>query len=107
MLAGLRVGVAVVDRDLTILLWNHGAEELWGLHADAVQGQSLFNVGLGLPAEQLQIAGFLAGTVQRQEMTFDANCRGRAVRCRITFTPFLGPGGGRAGAVLVMEEAAK
>jgi PAS domain S-box-containing protein len=107
MLAGLRVGVAVVDRDLTILLWNHGAEELWGLRADEVRGQSLSNADLGLPAEQLQIAGFLAGPVQRKEMTFDANCRGRAVRCRITCTPFLGPGGGRAGAVLVMEETVK
>jgi two-component system CheB/CheR fusion protein len=107
MLAGLRVGVAVVDRDLTVLLWNHGAEELWGLRADEVQGQSLFNVDLGLPAEQLQIAGFLAGPVQRKEMTCDANCRGRAVRCRITCTPFLGPGGDRAGVVLVMEGKAK
>ena len=107
MLAGLRVGVAVVDGDLTILLWNHGAEELWGLRADEVRGRSLFSADLGLPAEQLQIAGFLAGTVHHKEMTVDANCRGRAVRCRITCTPFLGPGGGPAGAVLVMEEAAK
>jgi len=107
MLAGLRVGVAVVDRDLTILLWNHGAEKLWGLRADEVRGQSLFRVDLGLPAEQLQIAGFLGGTVQRKEMAVDANCRGRTVQCRITCTPFLGPGGGRAGAVLVMEETAK
>jgi len=107
ILDGLRVGVAVVDRDLTILLWNHGAEDLWGLRADEVRGQAFFSVDLGLPAEQLQIAGFLAGTVQHKEMTVDANCRGRAVRCRITCTPFLGPGGGRAGAVLVMEETAK
>jgi hypothetical protein len=34
-------------------------------------------------------------------------CRGRAFRYRITCTPFLGSGGGRAGAVLVMEGAAR
>jgi two-component system CheB/CheR fusion protein len=107
ILAGVRVGVAVVDRHLTILLWNHGAEELWGLPADTVRGRSLFSADLGLPAEQLQIAAFLAGTAQHKEMTVDASGRGRAFRCCITCTPFLGPGGGRAGAVLVMEEAAR
>jgi PAS domain S-box-containing protein len=107
VLAGLPVGVAVVDRHLTILLWNHGAEEMWGLHADEARGRSLLSVDLGLSAQQLQIAGFLAGVAHRKEMTVDASCRGRAVRCRITCTPFLGPGGDRAGAVLVMEEAAK
>ena len=107
ILAGLPVGVAVVDRHLTILLWNHGAEALWGFPVDEVRGRSLFNTDLGFPVEQQRIAGFLAGTAQREEMTVDASCRGRAFRCRITCTPFLGSGGGRAGAVLVMEEAAK
>jgi two-component system CheB/CheR fusion protein len=107
ILAGLRVGVAVVDRDLTILHWNHGAEALWGLSADEVRGRSLFSADLGLPAEQLEIAVFLAGTAQHKEMIVDASRYGRAVGYRITCMPFLGPGGGRAGAVLVMEEAAK
>jgi two-component system CheB/CheR fusion protein len=107
ILVGLRVGVAVVDRKLTILLWNHGAETLWGFPADKVRGRSLFSADLGFPAEQQWIAGFLAGTAQREEMTVDANCRGRAFRCRITCTPFLGSGGGRSGAVLVMEEAVR
>jgi two-component system CheB/CheR fusion protein len=107
ILAGLLVGVAVVDRHLTILLWNHGAEALWGFPADEVRGRSLFSADLGFPAEQQRIAGFLAGTAQREEMTVDASCRGRAFRCRITCTPFLGSGGGRAGAVLVMEEAVR
>lgn len=108
ILTGLQVGVAVVDRHLTILLWNHGAEELWGLPADEVRGRSLLSADLRLPAEQLQIAGFLAGAANHEEMTVDAtSCRGRAFRCRITCTPFLGPGGDRDGAVLVMEEATK
>jgi two-component system, chemotaxis family, CheB/CheR fusion protein len=106
ILAGLRAGVAVVDRELTILHWNHGAEALWGLHADEVRGRSLFSSHLGLLAEQLQIAGFLAGTAQHKDITVDASFRGRAFRCRITCTPFLGSEGGRAGVVLVMEEAA-
>jgi two-component system CheB/CheR fusion protein len=107
ILIGLRVGVAVVDRDLTILVWNRGAENLWGLHADDVRGRSLLSVDLELPAQQLELAGFLAGARNHKEVTVDASCRGRDFRCRITCTPFLGPGGGRAGAVLVMEEEAK
>ena len=107
VLAGLRVGVVVVDRHLTILLWNHGAEELWGLPVDEVRGQSLLSVDLGLSAQQLPIAGFLAGAENHEETTVDASSCGRAFRCRITCTPFLGPGGGRAGAVLVMEEEVK
>jgi len=107
ILTGLQVGVAVVDRHLTILLWNHGAEDLWGLRADEVRGRSLFSADLGLPAEELQIAGFLAGTVQHKEITVDASCRGKMIRCHVTCTPFLGPGGGRAGVVLLMEEVGR
>jgi two-component system CheB/CheR fusion protein len=103
--AGLRVGVAVVDRHLTILLWNHGAEELWGLPADEVRGRSLLSADLGLPAEQLQIASFLDGNASSQEKTLDATTRrGKTIRCHVTCTPFLGPGGNRAGVVLLMEE---
>ncbi len=107
ILIGLRVGVAVVDRGLTILYWNRGAEDLWGLRSGEVRGRSLLSVDLELPAQQLELARFLAGAGSHQEMTVDASCRGRAFRCRITCTPFLEPGGGRAGVVLVMEEEAK
>ena len=108
ILTGLQVGVAVVDRHLTILLWNHVAEELWGLSAAEARGRSLLRGDLGLSAQQLPIAGFLAGAATREEVTVHATSgRGRAFRCRITCTPYLGPGGERAGAVLVMEEAAK
>lgn len=108
ILTGVRVGVAVVDHDLTILLWNHGAEDLWGFNADEVRGRSLLSVDLGLQAVQQQIASLLAGAAHHEEIAVDAmNCRGRAVRCRITCTPFLGPRGDRAGVVLVMEGKAK
>jgi two-component system, chemotaxis family, CheB/CheR fusion protein len=107
ILVNLQVGVAVVDHHLTILLWNHGAEALWGFPAKEVRGRSLLHAARGFPAEQQRIAGFMAGTAQREEMTVDASCRGRAFRCHISCTPFLGSGGGRVGAVLVMEEAVK
>lgn len=105
ILDGLHVGVAVVDRSMNILHWNHEAEDLWGLRADAVRGQPLLSPDLGLPAQQLPVAAFLAGAASREELTVDTTNRGgRSVRCRIACTPFFGPEGDRAGVVLVMVE---
>ncbi len=105
ILASLRAGVAVVDRQLNVLVWNHRAEDLWGLRADEVQGQSLLTLGTGLPVEQLPVSAFLAGEASHQEVTVHAtNRRGTAIDCLITCTPFLGVGGEREGVVLLMEE---
>jgi two-component system CheB/CheR fusion protein len=105
ILASLRAGVAVVDDQLNVLVWNHRAEDLWGLRADEVQGQSLLTLGIGLPVEQLPVSAFLAGEASHQEVTVQAmNRRGRAIECLITCTPFLGAGGEREGVVLLMEE---
>jgi len=105
ILDGLQVGVAVVDRSMNILHWNHEAEDLWGLCGDAVQGQPLLSPALGLPVQQLPIAAFLAGDASREELAVDTTNRdGESVRCRITCTPYLGPEGDRDGAVLVMAK---
>ena len=105
ILASLRAGVAVVDRQLTVLVWNHRAEDLWGLRSDEVQGQSLMSLDIGLPVEQLPIPAFLAGKAEHEEVILAAtNRRGRAIQCCITCTPYLGVEGERAGVVLLMEE---
>jgi two-component system CheB/CheR fusion protein len=108
ILASLRAGVAVVDRQLTVLVWNHRAEDLWGLRSDEVQGQSLMSLDIGLPVEQLPIPAFLAGKAEHEEVILAAtNRRGRAIQCRITCTPYLGVEGGRMGVVLLMEETTR
>jgi two-component system, chemotaxis family, CheB/CheR fusion protein len=105
ILTSLRVGVAVVDPQLAVLVWNRRAEDLWGLRAEEVQGKPLLGLDIGLPVGRLPLAGFLDGTASYQEETLDATTRrGKAIRCHVTCTPFLGPGGGRAGVVLLMEE---
>jgi two-component system CheB/CheR fusion protein len=105
ILTSLRSGVVVVDRQLDVLVWNHRAEDLWGLRADEVQGRSLLTLDIGLPVEQLPISAFLSGEADHESISVNAtNRRGRAVRCHITCTPFLGADGEREGAVLVMEE---
>jgi two-component system CheB/CheR fusion protein len=105
ILTSLRVGVAVVDPQFAVLVWNRRAEDLWGLRAEEVQGKPLLSLDIGLPVGRLPLAGFLDGTASYQAETLDATTRrGKAIRCHVTCTPFLGPGGERAGVVLLMEE---
>jgi two-component system CheB/CheR fusion protein len=106
ILTSLRVGVAVVDRQLRVLIWNHRAEDLWGLRPDEVRGHSLMELGIGLPVDRLPIPSFLAGKSDFYEVVLDAvNRRGKAIKCWVTCTPFVSAGGERQGVVLMMEDA--
>jgi two-component system CheB/CheR fusion protein len=106
ILASLHAGVAVVDGQLNVLVWNHRAEDLWGLRSDEVRGRSLLVLDIGLPVEQLPVSAFLTGKAEYEEVALSAtNRRGKAIQCHITCTPFLGTNGERAGVVLLMEEA--
>lgn len=105
-LASLRTAVIVVDTQLHVLVWNERAEDLWGLRADEVQGQSLLSLDIGLPVEQLPISVFLAGKASHERITVPATTRrGKAIQCCVTCTPFFCEKGERTGVVLVMEEA--
>lgn len=63
ILTSLRAAVVVLDLNFTALIWNHRAEDLWGLRSDEVQGQSFFNLDIGLPVKSLRrpIRACLAG----------------------------------------------
>ena len=52
--ASLRAGAVVVNSNLDVLMWNHRAEDLWGLRADEVQGKGLLNLDIGLPVAELR-----------------------------------------------------
>jgi two-component system CheB/CheR fusion protein len=108
ILTSLRAGVVVVDRQLKVLIWNRRAEDLWGVRADELQNRSLLDLDIGLPVDQLPIPSFLAGKSDYYEVVLDAtNRRGKAIKCLVTCTPFVGLGGERQGVVLMMEEAAQ
>ena len=63
VLASLSAGAVVVDSNLDVLMWNHRAEDLWGLRADEVRGEGLLNLDIGLPVAELRtvIHSCLAG----------------------------------------------
>lgn len=108
VLTSLRAGVAVVDRDLRIRMWNRRAEDLWGLRTSEVVGQHFLNLDIGLPFEKLRpmLRGSLGEDGSSQEVSVDAiNRRGRAVMVRVACAPLRGQNGGEAteGAIIVME----
>jgi two-component system CheB/CheR fusion protein len=107
ILASLRAGVVVVDPHFNILSWNHEAEDLWGLRADEVQGQSILSLDIGLPVEQLRepMRHCLGGKAKHQDQVLPAvNRRGRSIQCRVSYNPLLGFDQACLGVILILEQ---
>jgi two-component system CheB/CheR fusion protein len=107
ILDSLHAAAVVVDPNFHILMWNAEANELWGLRKDEVQGQSLLNLDVGLPVEQLRppVRAVLSGRSAFEEVVLPAtNRRGRVIQCRVTCTPLAGAGRDTHGIILLIEE---
>jgi len=108
ILTSLRGGVVVLDTDLKILVWNRGAEELWGLREPEVRGKHILGLDIGLPTEQLKqpIRSCLTGGKDRVDLQLDAiNRRGRSIQVRLSIVPLRSRAHSIHGAVLLMEAA--
>ncbi len=107
VLASLRSGVAVVDRELKVLAWNPYAEELWGLRADEVTGQYLLNLDIGLPLERVHPAlrACLAGEDHQRVAVEAVNRKGHRIRCEVACSPLHGPQRDIRGVILLMQPA--
>jgi two-component system, chemotaxis family, CheB/CheR fusion protein len=106
VLAGLRAGVAVVDRDLKVRVWNREAENLWGLRSAEAVDQHLLNLDIGLPIDQVRplVRQALTGDADSDELQLDAvNRRGRAITVRVACSPLAGTAEVPSGAIIVME----
>jgi two-component system CheB/CheR fusion protein len=107
ILGNLHGGLVVVDRDFHILTWSSQMEDLWGLRAEEIMGQSLLGLDIGLPVEKLKqpIRFILDGASEAEEIVLTAvNRRGKSFQCQVTFTPFSSNGKERQGAVMMMDE---
>jgi two-component system CheB/CheR fusion protein len=107
ILTSLRAGVVVLDRQLRVRVWNHRAEELWGVRAGEVEGRPLLDEEIGLAVAKLKapVRACLEGAEDVQELVLEArNRRGRNIRCRVTCSPLLSRDRDVRGVVLVMEE---
>jgi len=108
ILTSLKAGVVVVDRDLSVQIWNDKSEDLWGIRTDEALGQNFLNLDIGLPVEQLRlpIRTCLSGLPNdaSESLLQAINRRGRSITCRITCTPLIGPHNEIQGVIMLMEE---
>jgi two-component system, chemotaxis family, CheB/CheR fusion protein len=108
ILTSLRGAVVVLDADLNVLVWNQGAENMWGLREDEVRGKHLFGLDIGLPIEEFkgEMRACLAASVSHVDKTVDAvNRRGKHIACHVRVTPLLTRLQKVRGLILLMEEA--
>lgn len=106
VLGSLGSAVVVIDTQFQIQGWNTQARDLWGLTQDEVQGSHLLNLDIGLPVDRLRdpIRAVLRGESDDGELVVAAiNRRGRAIDCRVKFSPLARPGDEPAGAILLMD----
>jgi len=108
IMANLQLGVAVLDTELRVQLWNKRAEDLWGVNSNETIGKPLLGLNIGLPLADLAdpIKTCLNSNDGVQELTVQAtNRRGKAFRCRVRCTAAGGLDGARS-VILLMDAVA-
>jgi two-component system CheB/CheR fusion protein len=108
ILGNLGLGVAVVDRDYRIQLWNASSQDLWGLRPDEAEGEDLLSLDIGLPVEEVRkpLEQAVSATAKTSALVVDAvNRRGRAFKCELRVMPLFSPQQGLFGGIVLMREA--
>jgi two-component system, chemotaxis family, CheB/CheR fusion protein len=111
ILGSLEAGVAVVDHELKVQVWNTRMEELWGVRNDEAVGQYLLNLDIGLPVEELRptLRQVLTedGSDQPIQMVRAVNRRGRSIDVQVTISPLhRSSGSATVGAIILMDSRA-
>jgi two-component system CheB/CheR fusion protein len=107
ILGNLGVGVAVVDRENKVQLWNANSHDLWGLRPDEVEGEDILTLDIGLPVEALRepLEDATAQGAKSSDLVLDAvNRRGRAFQCEVRVMPLFSAGQGLFGGIVLMRE---
>jgi two-component system CheB/CheR fusion protein len=106
MLESLGMGVAVLDRELRVTMWNEHAKNLWGLAPDDVRDRHFLNLDIGLPVQQLHdsVRACVDGKADVGEQRVNARDRtGRDIVCRVLCTPLRTARGQINGAIVLMQ----
>jgi two-component system CheB/CheR fusion protein len=104
ILGSLGVGVAVLDGQHRVQVWNANSTELWGLRAEEVEGQPFLDLDIGLPVDRLKdsIRKVLAGDADMLEDEVEAvTRRGKTVECRVRTLPLRASAGDVQGVVIL------
>ena len=106
LINSVQLGMVVVDREMKVVVWNRGCEDLWGLRAEETTGSKLTGLDIGLPMETVRplIGNAFVGSDTSGQTVVDAvNRRGRPAQVRVTCAPFRSAEGDVGGALLLME----
>lgn len=106
LINSVHLAMMVVDREMRVVVWNRGAEELWGVRTDEAVGTPLSLLDIGLPFDLIRplIGQAFVDPTQTAEATVDAvNRRGRATSLRVTASSFQSGDEVVDGALLLME----
>jgi two-component system CheB/CheR fusion protein len=106
ILTSVRSGLVVVDEEMRVLVWNRGAEDLWGLRRDEAAGEHLLNLDIGLPLSELRTSVRSAMTdpaFEKVMMLKAVNRKGRHTTIRVVIGALRNPKGTTEGAILVMD----
>jgi two-component system CheB/CheR fusion protein len=111
ILTSLGLGVAVLDTQQRVQIWNNRAEDLWGLRRDEALDHHFLSLDIGLPSEELAapLRAVLSGSSERESRELQAvNRRGRSIVCAATVLPLIaspaGDGTKVRGAIVMMED---
>jgi two-component system, chemotaxis family, CheB/CheR fusion protein len=110
ILTSLGVGVAVLDAERRVQLWNEDATELWGVRAEEAIGKAFGELDIGLPVRDLEAALVAALQLGGRTESIEVNAvnrRGKAISCRVRVLSLVVPGRvGReaVGAILLMSD---
>jgi two-component system, chemotaxis family, CheB/CheR fusion protein len=106
LINSVQLGMVVVDREMRVVVWNRGCEDLWGLRADETTGSRLTGLDIGLPLDSVRplIGNAFVDPESFGETVVEAvNRRGRQARVRVVCTSFRSNDGTVGGALLLME----
>lgn len=106
LINSVQLGLVVVDREMRVVVWNRGCEDLWGLRSDETTGTRLTGLDIGLPLDGVRplIGNAFVDPDSSGEAVVDAvNRRGRQARVRVVCTSFRSTDGTVGGALLLME----
>jgi two-component system, chemotaxis family, CheB/CheR fusion protein len=107
VLGSINAGIVVLDSRLDVLSWNRWSENVWGLRADEVIGESVMSLDFGLPIRKLRsdIDAVLSEELHAAIRDLDAIDRhGRRTVCRVTVSPLVFEGDSVHGIVLLIED---
>lgn len=106
LIDSIHVAMVVMDREMRVVVWNRGCEDLWGLRSEEAVGALFPALDIGLPMDSIRpLLGnaFVDGDFTGGVVIDAVNRRGRQTTVRVTCTAFRSVEGTVNGALLMMD----